>query len=129
MTARGSTVEPLSQTLREQMLEMVDVLGSHTAVSTVLEIGSGTLSTALIQGAGRSLRGRLERGYVRWKGKVPSAPTSKEVSSGARAAFPGFQTAADNAKRLMALAHALDRVERKLDAVITGLGGDPSEIK
>lgn len=129
-----STVEPLSDRLRESMNEMVDTLGSHLQASAVLEIGAGTLSTALKHGAGRNLRGRLERGYVRWLKSMNVSPPAQEPSTatGSRVAvpsFPGFQGAADNAERLKALAHALDRVERKLDAILIGLGGDPAEIK
>ncbi|KKK93097.1 hypothetical protein LCGC14_2696270, partial [marine sediment metagenome] len=63
---KKTTVEPLSPTLRENLLEMVAQVGTHAKVGEILHIGAGTLSNAIKNGAGRNLRQRLERNHASW---------------------------------------------------------------
>lgn len=144
MRKHRTTVEPLSKTLRDSLLYMVDKLGSHNAATIELSIGAGTLSHALKDGAGRTLRGRLERGYARWKEQwdrlavqtaepaAAAGPAALPVESPTPAIPPIFaalQAASDNGKKLNTLAWDMVRIEKKLDALLIGFGLDPKAVE
>ena len=141
MTKQRSTTEPLNQSLAANLLDMISVVGSQAAASRILEVGAGTLSSALKNGAAKTLRARLEGGYHRWRNSMASTACGTDrvvqpTNNGtANAAAPptvppiveGFGVAAKNTVRLDALGGQLARLERKLDALLVGFGLEPTD--
>ena len=138
---RNSTIEPLSPTLRANLLDMVDRVGTYSRTSDILHIGQGSLSSAMKNGAGRNLRQRLERGHAAWArthygaesgtGRVVPPTNNGTANVAAPPIVPpiveGFGVAAKNTARLDALGGQLARLERKLDALLVGFGLEPTD--